>query len=77
MIDNSINKIAVQAEREFERRARNIVLMQNTHFLVMLVVGPNRRTDYHYNNTDVNPKLVQNASLFDRNSCTKSKEISN
>lgn len=57
--DNSIDKIVAQIEKdELERRARNFVLMQSNDFLVMLVIGPNRRTDFHFNNTAVSESIA-------------------
>ncbi len=53
MIGSSLNELVKTAESELNRHAGNIVLMQNSDFLVMVVAGPNRRTDFHLNNTDV------------------------
>lgn len=53
IIENSINSITEYASKELSRRAKNLVLTSNDDYLVMLVVGPNQRTDFHRNFTDV------------------------
>ena len=39
--------------KEIGKRVRNTVLFSNEDFLVMLVIGPNQRSDYHLNSKDV------------------------
>lgn len=34
-------------------KVKNRVIFENEDFIVMLVVGPNRRTDYHLNSKEV------------------------
>ena len=38
---------------ELGDRVRNMVLFENEDFIIMLVIGPNRRSDYHLNSKDV------------------------
>ena len=40
--------------KEIGKRVRNTVLFSNEDFLLMLVIGPNQRSDYHLNSKQVN-----------------------
>ena len=74
MIDGNIADIISQAEQHLKSRAKNIILSQNNDFLVMLVIGPNERTDFHRNNTEVKTALIENLIIICRNFCTKYRE---
>lgn len=53
MIGHGIEQLVASLNCKLAPHVRNRVISRNDDFMVMLVTGPNDRSDFHRNHTDV------------------------